>query len=158
MQKIVIAAGLLIMAGISGCILTGTKQTLFTEQISESVFTVTFCGNAYMAQKEVDRYAMQRASQLALEKGFTHFVVLKKNDESETCLLKDAPFKQSVVYETGTRGRTPTMTEENAYMFKPNVTLKIRCYKQKDAPEGAIDAQKFLSEQFPGLEFPTTKP
>ncbi len=148
---------LLLIYGCAGYPLSSSKQATFTESVSKSLFTVTFCGNAYMSKKEAEKYALQRASEITLEKGFTHYVVVERKDASQFCMLKDVPRRESSQMQTETIGNTefPSNTDKGI-MSRPNLTLKIQCYRI-NAPEGAIDAQKYLDEQFSGLQFPAKK-
>ena len=144
---IALAGCLVILNGCSGFMLQSEKKSYMTEAISKSVYNVSFCGNAYMEQNEAEKLAMQRACEITLTKGYTHFEVMTKSDQSEMCLLEDAP-----------RGYTMKPKSSGSFVgpqniVRPNLTLKIQCYKAKDAPKTAIDAQKYLDENFPGLKF-----
>lgn len=154
MRNIIIGlVGLVIvLSGCEGYMLSGSKKTMFTETVSGSTFKVTFCGNAYMSQKEAEKYAMQRACELALHNGFNYFVVLEKDDNSEACALRDSPPSSYSGDEEGTLKRgNPSASYGAETMLRPNLALKISCYKS-NPPEGAIDARKYLDENFPGLK------
>jgi len=137
---------LVLLCGCSEYRLSGTKEGTLVQEVSDSTFSVTFCGSAFMSQSEVDKYVMQRASELTLDKGFTHFIILGKEDASETCSLKDVSHNQP---EGGQAQRTE---KTEAFMYRPNMRLKIKCYRDS-VPKDAVDAQKFLDENFPGLRF-----
>ncbi len=149
--KFIVAAAviLIILNGCSGYQLSGRKETVSVMNISPKTFTVNFCGNAYMSKKEVEKYTFQRASEVALSKGYSHFVVLNKSDNSEMCMLNSGGQHDSV---SGSGVR-----DSSAYAFqpfmKPNLTLTIQCFsKGEKMPEGAIDADEFLRQNFPGLK------
>lgn len=137
---------------LNGCAefgLQSRKESTTTEMISTSSYKVSFCGNAYMSQQEAEKYAMQRACELTLKKGFTHFAVLDKSDRSEVCMLSDV---------SRTASYTSTENVPNSFagprnIIRPNMALKVQCYKKEQAPKDAIDAQKYLDENFPGLKF-----
>ena len=138
---------------LNGCAnfgLQSRNEYTVTESISTSFYKVAFCGNAYMRQPEAEKLAIQRACELTLKKGYTHFVILEKSDQSEMCMLSDAP--------RGTYADAPAKVTSGSFastqsLTRPNMTLKIQCYAQKDAPKDSIDAQQYLDENFPGLKF-----
>lgn len=146
---LVIAAALMALCGCSSYQLTSQNTRMTVDNISPKTFTVNFCGNAYMQQKEVEKYALQRASEVSLSKGYSHFVVLKKSDNSELCMLNSAGTSGA---ESSSRSTAPS-----SYVFqpflKPNITLTIQCFsKGEKLMDGAIDAEQFLKENFPGLK------
>ena len=146
MRKTYVAAFLLVfLSGCSGYQLAGERKNITVESIAAKTFTVNFCGNAYMNQKEVEKYAMQRAAEVTLAKGYSHFAVLRKNDKSQMCMLNPS----------GSYSPAPSSRESYDFQpfMKPNVTLTIQCFSANEKmPEGTIDAQKFLAENFPGLK------
>ena len=140
---LVMAGCFVFLSGCSGFIMRSEKRTFATESISKSAYSVTFCGNAYMDGSEAEKLTMQRACEITLTKGYTHFEVLTKSDLSETCAAEDTsrahPKQASFVGPQN--------------IVRPNLTLKIQCYHAKDAPKTAIDAQKYIDDNFPGLKF-----
>ncbi|MDD5196261.1 MAG: hypothetical protein WC937_06625 [Candidatus Omnitrophota bacterium] len=145
--NIVAAGSIVLLSGCSGFMMQSEKRSFVTEAISKSSYSVAFCGNAYMDQSEAEKLAMQRACEITLTKGYTHFEVLTKSDQSDICQIKDAPRASSKQIPSSTDFVGP----QN--IVRPNITLKIQCYPVKDAPKTAIDAQKYLDENFPGLKF-----
>jgi len=140
---------LFLLSGCSSFQLYSEKKQVVVDRISPDVVTVTFCGNAYMDQMEVEKYALQRASSEALAKGCSHFVILSKEDKSKFCSLVSG-MNQNNSYSASTPGGSgnPALSE----FVEPNVTLTIRCIaKGEEVPDKAIDAEKFLNDNFPGL-------
>jgi len=142
---------ILISVALNGCSsyqLSSMTKSATVNEVAPRTFTVNFCGNAYMSQEEVDKYALQRAAETALAKGYAHFIVLDKNDNSEYCSLDtQTPY-----------GKKPSSEPMNAsaYAFppfmKPNVTLTVQYFSRGEKiPDKAIDAQEFLRKNFPGL-------
>lgn len=150
MKRIVfLVLALIILQGCSSLQLSGTRKKEIVDKISPNIIKVTFCGNAYMDQKEVERYAFQRASSEALAKGCSHFVVLNKEDQSKICALNSGMYKNSP-------GNYPPSNDSgdlvSSEFIEPNVTLTIQCIRKgEEIPENAIDAEKFLRENFPGM-------
>ncbi|MDD2679315.1 MAG: hypothetical protein PHO03_00730 [Candidatus Omnitrophica bacterium] len=144
---IALAGSFLLLSGCSGFMIQSEKRTFSSEPISKSGYSVNFCGNAYMEPAEAEKLAMQRACEITLTKGYTHFEVLTKSDESEMCLLEDIPRGYSK------QKRSPDTFLGPQNIVRPNITLKIKCYRANEAPKTAIDAQKYLDDNFPGLKF-----
>jgi hypothetical protein len=56
----------------------------FTDtQLSENVWKVSVNGNAYTSKSTIGDYALLRASELTLQKGFKYFVVGSQNEDSK---------------------------------------------------------------------------
>ncbi len=142
--------GLLFLSGCSGFQLSSEGKKVIVDKTSPNTITVTFCGNAYMDQKEVEKYALQRASREALSKGCSYFVIVNKEDKSKFCTLSSGMNKKNAYNAPPIKDSGYLISSE---FVEPNVTLTIRCIsKNEKIPADAIDAAKFLRENFPGLE------
>lgn len=150
MKRIVVLVSvLIILQGCSGFKMSSARKEVIIDKISPNTVTVTFCGNAYMNQKEVERYALQRASSEALSKGCSHFVIVNKEDKSKICALGSDMDKMHL-YDVPSI-KNPEPLDSSAFV-EPNVTLTIRCVREgEEIPENAINAEEFLNENFPGL-------
>ncbi|PIQ89683.1 MAG: hypothetical protein COV72_01855 [Candidatus Omnitrophica bacterium CG11_big_fil_rev_8_21_14_0_20_42_13] len=142
------AAVLFIFTGCSSYRLSSEAKSMHVETISPNIFTVQFCGNAFMTQSEAEKYAFQRAAEAALSKGYSHFIVVEKRDDSEFCALPPkGPYDSTVP----ARSMESVPDEPNSFI-RPNILLRIQCFSRNDElPDSAIDARQFLSENFPGL-------
>ncbi|MDD4938705.1 MAG: hypothetical protein PHE18_01435 [Candidatus Omnitrophica bacterium] len=147
-------AAVLALAILSGCSsyqLSSKNKSVIVDKISPNTFAVNFCGNAYMSQQEVEKYAMQRASEVTLSEGFAYFEVLNKRDDSEMCAL--AYKKMPSASTPGETQMEASPTYETPQFMRPNVTLTIRCYSAfEQLPGKAVNAQDYLRENFPGME------
>ncbi len=148
-----IVVPILLLTTLCGCSsfqLSSTKKEVIVDKVSPNIVTVTFCGNAYMTQKEVEKYALQRASREALSKGCSHFMIVKKEDRSKVCSLSTKGDKN---YTHNTLATQDLGYLPYSEFVEPNVTLTIQCInKLEKIPAEAIDAEKFLRDNFPGLE------
>lgn len=151
-SQMTIAASLLLVI-LSGCAsyqLSSEKKSTIVDKISPNVITVTFCGNAYMSQEEVERYTLQRASSEALAKGCSHFVILNKEDKSKICAVNSGMDKNGS-YDSPAAQKPDSLTPP--VFVEPNATLTIQCIRRgEEIPEGAINAEEFLNKNFPGLK------
>jgi hypothetical protein len=135
------AALLLLASGCSTYQLASQAKEVSVDTISPNSITVSFCGNAFMTQKDVEKYALQRACTEALAKGCSHFVVVKKNDNSKMCPLDS------------TKATNYSGNFTPADFVEPNITLTIRCLSRTEkAPDDAIDAAQYLEDNFPGMK------
>jgi len=105
-----------------------------------------------MNYEDVEKYALQRASREALAKGCSHFLIVSKQDDSRICgISSDLNKKLSDESSTSVSGQTNYLDKDR--LVEPNVKLVIRCVRKVEGlPAEAIDAQKYLRENFPGLE------
>ena len=146
---VVLVLGLIMLQGCSEFQLSSEKKEVIVDKISPNTITLTFCGNAYMNQKEVEKYALQRASSEALSKGYAYFVIVNKEDKSKFCTLSSGMNKKSPDNAPPIKNSGYLTASE---FVEPNVTLTIRCMKKGEkTPENAIDAEEFLNENFPGM-------
>jgi hypothetical protein len=145
---IVALAFLMVLSSCSEFQLSSNKKNITVDTVSPKVFTVNFCGNAYMTQDAVEKYALQRASEETLLKDCSHFIILKKRDDSKICMLNPAGNKNKAA--PSDRGLSNQYTFQP--LMKPNINLTIQCFsKNEELPEGAIDAAEFLMKNFPEL-------
>lgn len=139
----------LILQGCSGFQLASTRKQIIVDKISPNFITVTFCGNAYMTQEEVEKYALQRASSEALAKGCSDFIVVKKDDRSKICALSSGMNKKNPDNAPPVKNSGYLAQSE---FLEPNITLTIQCVRKgAEAVENAINAQEYLNKNFPGL-------
>lgn len=147
--RVCAASVFLLLAGCSGYRFLGGSKSTVVDKISPNTFTVNFCGNAYMSEREVEKYALQRAAEVTLSEGCAYFAVLDKRDDSEMCTLSSRKTPPSSASE-----QVRESSDYDLPQFKrPNVTLTIRCIASgEEPPEGAVDAEDYLGKNFPGLE------
>lgn len=136
-----LSALIFILCGCEDYMLQGRRESVVTDSISKSMYSVTFSGAAYMKRAEAEKYTLQRACELALKKGYTHFVVLEKVDDSDLGSFQD------ISRDTTITGIDKSELPQGR--IRPNIKLKIQCYNKSDAPADAIDAQQYLDENFP---------
>jgi hypothetical protein len=97
------------------------------DQLSENTFRVSFLGNAAVSSVQASDFALLRASELALEHGYTYLVI---TDIASGRAMKDSEL--SPVQSTQTHGQvqtsvaiTPVMTFEY-----PNASYTVVFYKE----------------------------
>jgi len=139
----------------SGCATTYHPKTWtggYTDfRISKDTFSVTFKANAYTPKEDVVKYALRRASELTLMKGFTHFVVLGESDDSKSFMYHTSTGSASA-YSYGNYAKVyGSSTGYSIPIKKPRITLQIKCFKS-EYPEGAIDAKEFLDYNVPEIK------
>ena len=133
----------MLASGCSGFMMQSNRESTTTEPISSSSYKVTFSGAGYMPKAKAESMSLQRASELTLKKGYTHFKVFDKTDKSEMNQLEDVSRKAYL------QGVKPTSGESLAgqqNLVRPKIVLKIQLYNQTDAPADAIDAKQYLND------------
>jgi PBP1b-binding outer membrane lipoprotein LpoB len=133
----------MLLSGCSGFMMQTNRESTTTEPISNSAYKVTFCGAGYMPKMEAEKSAMQRASELTLKKGFTHFAIIEQSVKSGTDQLEDIPRS---TYQQGMKQSSGEKLAGPQNLVRPTISLKIQCYSIKDAPSGAIDAKQYLND------------
>jgi len=151
MKKIVaLFLGLIILNGCANYQLSGKTKKTVVDKISPNTVIVTFCGNAYMNQEEVEKYALQRASVEALSKGCLYFVVVKREDNSKMCALSS---RRNKVHSYDVAPIDKSGNLDFPEFVEPNIALTIQCVSEEEGKnlESAINAEEFLSKNFPGM-------
>ena len=113
---------------ISSCATTYQSQGLtggyIDTQLSETLWKVQVSGNAYTSSSKVGDYALLRASELTLEKGYKYFVIASEDKNKRSGVAKfgntSATTTGNINTNTGDfRARTnyidPTYIPFNAY-------------------------------------------
>lgn len=133
----------LLANGCSGFMMQSNRESTTTEPISSTSYKVTFCGAGYMPKAKAESMALQRASELTLKKGYTHFAVFEKSDKSEMNQLEDVSRKS---YLQGVKQTSGENLAGQQNLVRPKIILKIQLYNQKDAPANAIGAKQYLND------------
>lgn len=86
-------------------------------------FTITFRANKYTTSEDVRKFALRRASELALQNGYTYFQIVSEKDISDKVHI--------------------TTSSKTKLVVSPGLEIVIRCFKDKGDSYG-IDAKEFL--------------
>lgn len=117
-------------------------------QLGENIFRVSFTGNGDTSVERAEDFALLRSAEVALEHGFTHFVVIAEKDQSQYVTHTEPT--RSVSRETSTksgdttRTRTTTNTSggQTTVVRQPGTVNTIACFRGKpDMPGTVFDAQ-----------------
>ena len=99
-------------------------------RITTDVFAVSFQGSVGTREDTVERYLLRRASELTLEHGFTHFVILSEKERTRSSSVGYSGFKIPMV--------------------APGTSVWIRCFHGPPPDsEVPIDAADFLRFNYP---------
>jgi len=126
--------GIAVVLLLAGCATPyqslGARGGYSDYRISADVFAVNFRGNTATREETVEKYLLRRASELTLEHGFKHFVVLSEKGRTRSSSLGYSGFKVPVI--------------------APGGAIQIRCFHSKPADsDSPIDAANFLRFNFP---------
>jgi hypothetical protein len=91
-RLVAVAAALASSAALTGCMTATPYQPAtassrlgyWDEQIEENRFRVGFAGNSLTSRETVERYLLYRAAELAVQRGFDHFILVSRDTETKT--------------------------------------------------------------------------
>ena len=117
-------------------------------QLGENIFRVSFTGNGDTSVERAEDFALLRSAEVALEHGFTHFVVIAEKDQSQYVTHREPT--RSVSSQTSTTSRDTTRTKtttttsggQTTVVRQPGTVNLIACFNGKpDVPGMVFDAQ-----------------
>jgi len=126
---------------LSGCA-TSYQQKGFTggyseTQLAPDVFRVNFQGNGYTSSERAQDFALLRAAELGLEKGFKYFALLDESSSSKlsTFTTSGSAYttgSASVIGNTATYSGHTTYTPGQTYLIsKPHTGVLVRGFMSK---------------------------
>ena len=107
-------------------------------RLQPNVFRVSFVGNAQTSAQTASDYALLRAAELALENGFTHFVVTDSQNQSQSGVFTTPGSSTSTVHAHKMGGQTTGMvnthhTPGQSILFsKPRSSIIVYMGSQRD--------------------------
>jgi hypothetical protein len=119
---------------------------------SDSYF-VTFRGNSYTTDETVMKYALMRASELALENGYRYFTVLSSTDQTRSVNYVNTQENTSSAATTSSYSKSSkksSVQESSSFstysgvIRKPGLTLQVKCFREKPEILDVIDAEYYL--------------
>jgi hypothetical protein len=87
----------------------------------EDSFIVHFQGNHYSDNDKMMQFALRRASELTLAKGYKYFIIVSEKNLSKVRIA------------------------DNAISTRPGMSVQIKCYNEKSSDPNQIDAEYFLA-------------
>ncbi len=87
----------------------------------EDSFIVNFQGNTYSDNDKIMQYALKRASELTLAKGYKYFTIISENNLSKVKIAN------------------------STISTRPGISVQIKCYKEKSSEPNQIDAAYYLA-------------
>ncbi len=138
----------------------GVMGGFSSSQLDENVFQVNFKGIGFTDRDEANDYALLRSAEIALEKGYSYFVIVdaqqySKNSTYTTPITATTNFDSNtygsaygsgnnVNYSGNTYGTATTSFSggETYNISKPRTTNTIACFKEK--PKGFSYSAEFV--------------
>ena len=120
-------------------------------QLAPDVFRVNFAGNAYTSSERAQDFALLRAAELSLERGFRYFALLDESSSSKlsTFTTLGSAYTTGSAYGSGsyaTYSGYTTYTPGQTYLIsKPRTGLLIRGFTNKPNDIYTFDAE-FLQQ------------
>ena len=119
-------------------------------QLAPDVFRISFRGNGYTTPERAQDYALLRASELTLEKGFTCLALVDEKSSTTTQGITTAGSAQT----TGTAyqyGNSVSYPGQTITIRRPTSGVMVRCFKTKPEDIFTFDAaflQNSLREKY----------
>ena len=140
---------------LSGCA-TSYQQKGFTggyseTQLAPDVFRVNFAGNGYTSSDRAQDFALLRAAELSLERGFRYFALLDESSSNElsTFTTTGSAYTTGSVHGSGNSatysGHTTYTPGQTDLIAKPRTGLLIRGFIDKPNDIYTFDAE-FLQQ------------
>lgn len=144
MQILTKMIGVALAATLVGCSTAYQSNSLtggYSEtQLAPDVFRVSFRGNGYTTPERAQDYALLRASELTLEKGYTCFALVDEKNSTTTqgVTTGGSAYTTGTAYQYGNSvnysGNTTYVPGQTITIRKPTSSVMVRCFKTK--PEG----------------------
>ena len=118
-------------------------------QLAPDVFEVTFNGNGYTSSKRTKDFTMLRSAELCQKHGFTHFVILGKENSSSThsYTTPGQSYTTGTAYAYGNSatyyGQTTYTPGQTYHFVKPSSSMTIKLLPSKPT-EGMSYEAAFL--------------
>lgn len=98
-------------------------------QIAPDVFRVTIRGNAFLSDEQAHRFAMRRAAEITIQRGFTYLTIIESSSGSVSSVAQlGRDFRGNPSYTT---------------VHKPRVYVTFRVHDEEHP--GALDAKETLA-------------
>ena len=118
-------------------------------RMNPDTFVVTFNGNGRTPSDTVLRYALLRASELALQNGYGYFVVTASEDKTSSYAYTDTyeRFFGSADARTDSKhsnlqaNESSSSSTRSGTVVKPGLTVSIKCFREKPQADEFIDAR-----------------
>ena len=125
---------------------------------NEDSFIVSFRGNGFTSGERALRFALLRASELSLEKGYPYFCVSFANDNTRSYSYANTYGNASGQANTHSYSNSSSTSVSGSYssstyintITKPGVSLGIKCFKEKPVDLEVIDAAYFFENNRKG--------
>ncbi len=147
MRVIKLMVGPLLAAILIVSCATAYKRNGFTGgyssiQLAEDAFQVKFKGNGYTSKQRVADFCLLRCADIALDHGFTYFIIVDADSYSSTSQHTTPTTTKSRTTVSGygnwatARTKSTTTGGETYYISKPRSLNTIVCFRKK--PEGVL--------------------
>lgn len=141
MKKKLLNILLCVSAFLVGCATQYQKYSFsggYTDvKIQDNIFKVSFYGNAYISKDNVQNFALLRSAEVALENGYSYFVVLE-GESGTNQMLYTTPMTSRTYGTVNTYGNSGTYqgytnySGGQTYSFnKPQTIFMIKGFKEK---------------------------
>lgn len=152
---------------VSACSTKYQQKGWFGDGYSEIItnpdtFIVNFSGNSSTSHEKVLQYALLRASELTLERGYNYFVVTRSEDRTSSYEYTETRHRESASTDADLKSKkknssspevkqkaharheeTGSSTSYTRAVVTPRINLHVKCFKEKPASGEIYDAAFF---------------
>jgi hypothetical protein len=150
MKMMMKLSALLLVALLSGCASTYSAKNVFNgysdTRLGENIFQVAFQGDGFDSRERVTDFALLRSAEIAMENGFSHFVIASMADNSSGATYVTPINTQAYATSVGRTvyGTANTYGGQSFFITYPNTTNTIVCFKEKPDIQGLVYEARFV--------------
>ncbi len=139
---------------VSGCASMYSPKGMFNGysdvQLGKDMFQISFQGDGYDSRERVSDFALLRSAEVALENGFSYFIVGITADNSSSANFTTPQTTQHNATVTGKTisGSSTSYGGQSMFFEYPNTTHTIQCFKEKPTGNGMIYEAQFVADSF----------
>lgn len=143
-------AALFLASLLSSCASTYSPKGMFNGysdvRLGENIFQVSFQGDGYDSRERVTDLSLLRSAEIALQNGFTYFVIASMADNSSGATYAAPMTTRMSATSVGNSayGTATTYGGQSFFITYPNTTNTIVCFKERPSDHGLIYEAAFV--------------
>lgn len=96
------------------------------KKLNRDIYEVTFSGNGYTGASTVRAYALRRAAELAIEKGYDYFIILNNNQDTDYSVQNS--------------------NNQTSLISKSSASVVVKMFFSGEQPENSINAKMYIED------------
>ncbi len=150
MKKQIILATSIFSFILTSCATKYQPSSFFSGGYSEirttsDTFLVSFNGNGFTSKQRALRFALLRASELAVQNNYHYFSILSTIDDTKSSMHAHTYNRASGSKEASNYSSNSSSSTDFYTVDQPCINLTIKCYKDKPENIEVIDAHEYFT-------------